>query len=226
MKYTWLLFDADNTLYDFNKASHLAFAKVTQEKGIVFSEDLYQIYQKENHKVWKAFEDGQIDAIELRPKRFELFFAAAKIEGDPHHWNKRYLEELINHPILLDGAEALLQQLHGKYKMAIITNGLKEVQRPRFRANEIDQYFETIVVSDEIGVAKPKQAFFDYTFQQIGQPDKSTALVIGDSINSDMKGGINYGLSTCWYNPLEAKSQTAISPKYQIKKLDELHKII
>lgn len=226
MKYPWLLFDADNTLFNFTLSSKMAFAKIVESQGIPFSNTLYKLYKKENAKVWHEFEEGKIDALELRPKRFRLFLEAAQIEGDASHWNKRYLEELINYALLLDGAEALLQRLHGKYKMAIITNGLQEVQRPRFDKVDLGKYFETIVVSDEIGVAKPHAAFFEYTFKQIGQPSKEDVLVIGDSINSDIRGGNNFGLATCWYNPNGIINKNPVKPRYEIHQLDQLLEIV
>ena len=110
--------------------------------------------------------------------------------------------------------------------MLIVTNGIADVQRPRFDNSEIKRYFEDIIISDEIGTAKPATDFFDIAFKAMGEPDKKDVMIIGDSLTSDMAGGIKYGIYTCWYNPNNTQSTTNINITYEISELNELLKIV
>lgn len=221
-KYDWLLFDVDNTLLDFDSTAKIAFYKTIESFKIPSRSHHYSIYKKVNHLVWTAYENKEISSEVLRPKRFELFLKELNLIGNPLEMSQTYLSFLVEHSTLWKGAKDLLNQLSPDYQMAVITNGLKEVQRPRLALTQIDHYFKTIVVSDEIGVAKPQSGFFDYTFEQIQQPPKNRVLVIGDSLNSDMKGGQNYGVDTCWFNPLGKGNLTEVVPTYEIRTLRDL----
>lgn len=222
MRYEWLLFDLDNTLLDFDQAALAAFQQTLATFDIRSQPHYYTLYKKINNKVWRDYENKAISSLALRPKRFELFLRETSQIADPRAMSTTYLKLLVKHSTLLDDAKELLDFLQPNYKMAIITNGLKEVQRPRLALTKIDHYFAAIIVSDEIGVAKPQTAYFDYTFQQIQYPDKSKVLVIGDSLNSDIKGGHNYDLATCWLNAKGQKNTLDLQPTYEIQKLTEL----
>ncbi len=222
MKYDWILFDADNTLMDFTKASEKAFAQALQNLNIPKKPDYFSRYKKVNHEVWTAFEKGEIDASTLRSKRFELFLIDIQIERDPRLFNTFYLNNLVEHTTLYEGALGMLEYLKGKTKLGLITNGLKEVQRPRLHHTGIYHLFDSIVVSDEIGVAKPDPAYFDYAFREMNHPPKEKVLVVGDNLHSDIKGGINYGLDTCWFNPDKQENTTAIFPTFMAQSFAEV----
>ncbi len=226
MPYHWILFDADNTLLDFTGASRKAFAQAINELHIPHHPDLFARYKRVNHIVWTELEKGQIDAVTLRKKRFELFLQDIKIDRDPVLFNKLYLDNLVQHSELLHGARPLLDHLHGKTKLALITNGLKEVQRPRLKHTGIDQYFDVIVVSDEIGKSKPHPDYFDHVFQEMRFPDKKKVLVIGDNLHSDIKGGMDYGIDTCWFNPDGQVNATDIQPTFQAKNFEEIQAVV
>lgn len=227
MKYEWILFDLDNTLIDFTHAARKAFSASFADFGLIEQQGHHDIYDEANSRVWKDFENGKIDAIRLRRKRFDDFFLMANIRGiDSWEFNKVYLEYLVEYSTMLDGAVALLEELKGKVKLAIITNGLKEAQRPRIRKLGIEKYFEEIVVSDEIGVSKPHQAYFDIAMETCGNPPKKKVLVVGDSINSDMRGAIDYGLDSCWCNLFGQKNRSSIQPLFEINVLKELSLIL
>ncbi len=227
MKYDWILFDLDNTLVDFKEASLKSFRSLLESYGISHADELYPIYQQINFEVWKSFEQGHLSAVELRSKRFRDFFLKTDIRHiDPSEANASYLNYLISYTTLLEGASELLNLLHKRVRMGIITNGLKEVQRPRLKALNIIHYFDSITVSDEIGVAKPQAAFFDHTFGISPFISKEQTLVVGDSLRSDIQGGLNYGLSTCWYNLSKEKNETQFTPKYEIHHLSALKEII
>ena len=225
-KYDWLLFDADNTILDFDSAAARSFADTTRDNNLSQEPEHFAIYKKVNSQIWREFEEGKISAKELRVKRFQLFLEETGQDGNPEQLNTFFLKRLIKHSELFKGARQLLHFLQARYNLAIITNGLKEVQRPRFEKVEITKYFRAIVVSDEIGISKPHQGFFDFTFQEIGNPAKEKVLVIGDSLSSDIRGGINYDLDTCWLNTKELEHIGDPSPTYIISALSGLRDIL
>lgn len=220
--YKWLLFDADNTLLDFTSASKKAFTKALKIMDIPNEDSLFSMYKKANRVVWTAFEKGEMDTITLRYKRFELFLDAIQLKRDPKLFSTTYLDNLVEHSELLDGAQKLLDRIHGQFKIGLITNGLKEVQRPRLAHTNTTKYFDIVVVSDEIGVAKPNSGFFDIAFQEMGFPAKKDVLVIGDNIHSDILGGIEYQVDTCWFNPSKQPNATSIKPTFEIHQLSQL----
>ena len=226
MAYQWILFDADNTLYDFDRSEKHALEMAFQDFNIPYSEEFVRIYHNVNKQCWKAFEEGRMDQNTLRSRRFELFLEKINVNGDAGELGANYLQHLANTDFMLDGARPLLDRLHGKYKMAIVTNGLQDVQRPRVRKTNTEHYFEAIIVSEEIGASKPGRAFFEYTFEQIGQPTKKEALMVGDSLNSDIRGGNDFGIDTCWFNPGRQRNESGIVPKFEIDDLNLLDSIL
>lgn len=226
MTYQWILFDLDNTLMDFDQSEKKALQLAIEELDVPYLERYLHIYHKINKKTWRAYEDGDITKAELRSARFIHFFKAINLKEDPLAFGNRYLYYLSQTPFMMEGAMELLDAIQARYKMAIITNGFKEVQRPRLKKMALEDYFETIVVSDEIGVSKPDAAFFEYTFEQIEHPPKKEVLVVGDNINSDIKGGHRFGLDTCWMNPARNRNNAGIKPTYTIQHLEELKKML
>jgi len=226
MKFEYLFFDADNTLWDFNLSEKFALFKVIAENGVEYEPEHLESYHKVNKACWQALEKGEMSAIDLRSKRFELFCNEHGWSFDPVVMGKNYLDYLASTDFMVPGALALLQRLDSQRKLVLVTNGLKEVQRRRINNTGIEKYFGAIVISDEIGVAKPHTGFFDYAFEQVGSPGKERVLMIGDSLSSDIKGGNNYGLTTCWYNPHGQPASLEIMPSIEIKKLEELVGIV
>jgi len=220
LKYTWLLFDADDTLFDFPKAEANALKWTLEQAGLPFRPEFFGLYSRFNQQVWQEFERGEVTSRELRVKRFRLFFDETRLEGDPQAVSPLYLRNLALGTDLLDGAEAVICALQERYHLALVTNGLKEVQRPRLAGSALRDCFEKVFISEEVGAAKPSRDYFDAVFHGIGQPAKASVLLIGDSLTSDMRGGVEYGLDTCWYNP-KAKS-TELPITYQISQLQEL----
>ncbi len=227
MTYVWLLFDADGTLFDFELAEVKALESSFAHFHLPYDLTTAEIYHKINRQVWMEFEQGRITAEALRLARFERLFAVLQLPGDHHPFTPSsfsdvYLKGLSATSDLLEEAEAVVRVLKKRYRLAIITNGLKDVQRPRLANSALARDFEVIAISEEMGVAKPHPRFFELTFEQLGQPHKDQVLVIGDSLASDILGGINFGLDTCWYNPRDLPGDARISPKFQIHQLNEL----
>ncbi len=227
MKFTWLLFDADNTLLDFTKASKDAFELVCKDFLIDYTPSTFQTYQTLNHGVWKEFEKQQITAVELRTKRMSLFLNAIdKKNIDPDIFSDRYMERVVSASEMYEGVKELLGDLKKDYRLSIVTNGLKEAQRPRLKKLELMSYFESVVVSDEIGVAKPAIEFFEYAYQSIpNPPPKTQMLMIGDSLNSDIKGGNNFGITTCWLSHGK-ELNGEVKPDYIIRDVFELPSLL
>ena len=221
-KYDYLLFDADNTLFDFHASEAWALEQAIIGLGIHFIPEHIEIYREINHVCWRQYENGKLKKEDLRERRFELFFKKMNLSPDINRVATDYLHNLSQSAIMIPGAEALLKKVSENHTLVLVTNGLKEVQRPRLRQSTIEQYFEVIVVSDEIGYAKPAAAFFDYTFNKIAYPDKSKVLMIGDNINADIKGGLSYGLDSCWYNPTQKEAEKGIQPTYIISEISQL----
>lgn len=222
MKYKWLLFDADNTLFDYDAAEHGALGSTFEELGRPLTPDHRNTYREVNAQNWRAYERGEITQLVLRTRRFAQFLAALKLKDDPTHVSNRYLFHLGNRTDLVEGAVDLVQALDSQVGMMIITNGLKEVQRSRFGKSEIGSFFRDIVISEEVGFAKPDGRIFDVCFELMGSPDKSEVLIIGDSLTSDIQGGLNYGIDTCWFNPGKIANGLGPEANYEIGRLEEL----
>jgi 2-haloacid dehalogenase len=201
MKYEFLLFDADGTLLDFKKSEAEALIEAMEKNGIQPSEERVALYSEINDSLWKRLERGEIEKKVLLYHRFELLFEALGITGDAKKMAKDYMNGLSTKGYVLEGAEQMCRSLYGKAKMYIVTNGVEFIQRGRYAVCGIDKYFDDVFISDVIGVEKPSVGYFEYVAAHIDGFDPQKALIIGDSLTSDMRGGLNYGIDTCWYNP-------------------------
>ena len=222
MKYTWLFFDADGTLFDFDSAQESAIETTFSTLDILFDEAFHKIYYKINKEIWDRFEKKEIEQKDIPVQRFEIFFEAINVLSDAKKASGLYLEYLSHGHQLLEGAGQLIKVLHENYKLLLITNGLTAVQRPRFSKSPITKYFEEVIISEEVGAAKPHKEIFDITFNKIGNPDKDKVLMIGDNPGPDILGGQNYGIDTCWYNPKNNKPVPGINATYEIHELAQL----
>lgn len=230
MRYRWLLFDADGTLFDFDTAEAKALRETFEQLDMIFSPDYAQTYHRVNAQVWAEFEKGQITQQALRTERFDRLFRACGVQ--PPVWDgletfsRRYLENLARHGDLIDGAEEVIRRLAQTHQLAMITNGIASVQRSRFYNSPLAKYFSALIISEEVGAAKPEGKYFDATFERIGFPPKEEVLVIGDSLSSDMQGGLDYSLDTCWYNPKLLPLPPELYVRYQIQQLQDLFAIV
>ena len=229
MPYTHLLFDLDNTLLNFSRSARAGFTDTMTHFGLADTAEYWDIYQRHNHHCWSEREQGRMSLDTLRRTRFRLF---AEEIGHPQldglDMNRVFLEGMAARPFLMDGAQELLDRLRAEqYTLAVVTNGLQEVQRPRIERAGLTDYFETIIVSDEIGVAKPDPAFFEHTFEQLGHPERANCLVIGDNLHSDILGAVRYQIDSCWYNYRRAARPVLdFSPTYEVQVLAELPEVL
>lgn len=227
MKYKVLLFDADDTLFDFKKTEEFALESALKKIGIDYNKEYHLTeYKVINSGIWKELEEGKILLKELKTERFRRYFNKIGIQFNHEAFADIYMSSLGDGSFLFDKAETIVEELSRNTRMAIITNGLSKVQDKRIRGSVISHYFETIVVSEEVEIIKPNPEIFQLTMDIIKHQDKSSVLMIGDSLISDIQGGINYGIDTCWYNPHSKDNTKGITPTYEIKSLDELKDII
>lgn len=207
-KYDWLLFDLDNTLLDFSNTSKLAFNDLMVHFEIHDAEQAYKIYSPINARHWSYFEKQRINADELRYGRFKQFLETMDTKHHHVEMADKYLELLVKHSHWIAGAENMLQELSKSHKLGIITNGLKDAQHARLEKHNMKQYFEHVFISEEMGISKPHNAFFEIVHDKILLPEKAKVLVIGDNPKSDIKGGKNFNYHTCWYNYKQDKKQS------------------
>ncbi len=227
MKYKVILFDADGTLFDFDRAEKFALSESFRHFGASYNEPLHlKIYNDINTQVWSELEEHKISADELKTERFRRYFNEVDLTLDAQAFSDFYLNALSQGSFLLNGAEDLVVQLAKHYKLVLLTNGLTSVQHPRFRVSPVYKYFSAIVVSEDIGVAKPQPGIFEYALKQIDHTEKISTLIVGDNLKSDIQGGINFGIDTCWFNPDSKENKTGIKPTYAIDRLDKLNAIL
>ena len=227
MKYDWILFDADNTIYDFQASSEIAFHLSFEDYDIATGDEEYELFRNINFETWKAFEDNEIDHEQIKQIRFKKLFDQLNVKNiDPLKFNGLYFKKIVENPKYMEGAEQLLNNIIGNVQLGLITNGMKEVQRPRLIHSRKLDVFDLVVISGEIGLSKPNKDFFQYAFDRMDGADKEKVLVVGDSLVADVQGAQAYGLEAVWYNPFKVDDKNGIQPDYEINSLEELHDII
>jgi 2-haloacid dehalogenase len=222
MKYRWLLFDADGTLFDYDRAEAMALAATFEQFGYPFNEELLSEYRHINGGLWQDFEKGAISQKKLKTERFKQLCQFLGLELDPSSLSQLYLKNLGQGTFLIDGATETVKKLTNHFKLAIITNGLKDVQNPRIADSSLQKYFPVIIISEEVGAAKPDKKIFDIAFQMMGDPIKEEVLLIGDSLTSDIAGAMNYGIDSCWFNPDRQRRPSGLIIQHEINKLSDL----
>lgn len=222
MKYEILLFDADHTLFDFVKSEYLALKAALKELGCPNDDEIIERYSVINVKYWKMLERGEIDKISLKLARFVEFGKEYGFEEKAQALSDLYMENLARESHLFDGALEMIERLSHKYRLFIITNGVKSTQDGRFSVSPITKYFEDIFISELIGAEKPSVEFFNAVEKGIKGYKKEKALVIGDSLSSDIKGAINSGIDSCWFNPNGKEAPSGWSITYNVKGFDEI----
>ncbi len=226
--YKYLLFDADNTLFDFNKAEKAAFLSLGEGLPQIFSEETYDLYHRINDDMWKSLERGEITKSRLKTRRFELLFEALGYPCDEslaESTAKAYESALGNGRFMIDGAAPILEYLSAKYEIYIITNGLVNVQTKRFSGSELEKYIKKLFISEEIGFEKPDARFFETVLERVGDSDRDSYLVVGDSLSSDIKGAVNFGIDAVHFDPA-GKGSGEYAVMTSVRHLSELRKFL
>jgi 2-haloacid dehalogenase len=224
--YTWLLFDADGTLFDYDRAEGQALQKTLAQFGLPYQANTLAAYQKINSDLWKQMELGRTTPAELQVTRFAQLFDCLGLACSAEAFNQSYLVYLADSSELIAGADKTVHALRSGHSIAILTNGLRLVQRKRLAASSIHDCIDAIVISDEVGAAKPYPAYYDAAFRMMGNPPKDRTLMIGDSLTSDILGGVRYGIDTCWFNPRGLPRPADLPITYEIRQLVELVEIV
>ena len=225
-RYEWVLLDADGTLFDYDRAEAAALASSLSAFEVESSAEVTAAYRDINRRIWQAFERGEITQAALRTRRFAELFVLLGVKADPHAFSCTYLEHLACNAMLVEGAETVVRSLRAEVRLVLLTNGLADVQRPRLARSAIRGLFDAVVISEEVGAAKPHPQIFEVCFERMGRPDRRNVLMVGDSLSSDIRGGIEYGLDTCWFNPARVLNSGDVVPRFQISSLVELLPIV
>lgn len=226
--YTCVLLDIDNTLLDFDAAERQALTDMLAEYELPHDEHACAVYHQVNRELWDALAKGQMNKQKLFQVRFGRFMQAMQLpdNGKGKAMNDRYEELLSTHTDLLPGALTALEELSEVATLAIVSNGAVAVQEPRIAASGIDRYMDGIYISEKIGAAKPSAKLFEHALRDLGITNRSRVLMVGDDLLADIKGGINAGVDTCWYNPQNVENKTDIAPKFTVGSYEELYRIV
>lgn len=223
--YKLLLFDADDTLFDFQKSQHATFHRLLQDHGINESLfEMYTDYQAISQDLWSKLERNEISKDHLKSHRFKLLFEKYNLKFCPQNLGEKYLDLLSDYVYLLPDAKDILEILSKKYVIGLVTNGVEKVQKERFARSGLSDYVSFMVVSEECGYHKPDRRIFDYALKIKSMLSHET-LMIGDKIEADVLGATNAGIDSCWYNPGKLKNHTS-TPTFEIQSLRELTSLI
>lgn len=220
-----LLFDLDDTLLDFRASETYALEKIFQNVHIPYNKENIALYHRVNLSLWQAYEEGKIPREGITNARFPQFFEKMGNKEDGLLAEESFRNYLIEANKLVPEAKEILGDLSGNYALYVVTNGVAVTQKNRLKKSGLDVFFNEVFISEELGVQKPDPQFFNEVFATIPQ-EKEEALIIGDSLSSDIKGGFLSQIESVWYNPKEIKNTTDISPTFEIKCLKELPKIL
>ncbi len=217
-----IFFDVDDTLLDFKKAELVALSSTLQEQGFRPTEEILERYHIINRTQWELLERGELTREQVLRRRFTLLFDEYALPCDVEKVKARYEHYLGVGHYFIEGAPELLQTLHGTYDLYLVTNGTASIQRRRLDSAGILPYFKGVFISHEIGFNKPDPRFFDYCFSHIMGFEKEKAVIIGDSLSSDIRGGNLVGIRTCWFNPSHSPCTTTAVPDFEIDALSPL----
>lgn len=225
-----ILWDVDDTLLDFKKSEYHAITCCFEKYGIKSDPDMLDRYHVINQGYWKRLELGEVDKETVLNGRFVTLFNEYNIQDiDLKKFREDYQSALGEVYFYLDDSLTYCKSLQGKYRQYIVTNGVESTQLRKLNLAGFDKITDGIFISERVGVSKPNPKFFKACFEQIGEFDASRTIIVGDSLSSDMLGGNNAGISTCWYNPnrkplekVGAKKEIVVKIDFEISKLQEL----
>jgi len=226
-KYDIFLFDADGTLYDFDKEEANALMRMFDYCGFRYTEEILRKYIEINLSMWDSLEKGDISKEELQTLRFTRLFNTIGVDYDAKDFNEKYLYELGKGAFLIDGALEICKQIAlCDKKIYIVSNGILATQKSRIKHSILKDYIADFFVSEHTGFQKPHISYFDYVFSHIPQVGKDRILIIGDSLSADIQGGHNAGVDSCWFNPAYLENHTGIMPTYEVHQLSEIQRFI
>ena len=225
-RYDVILFDADNTLFDFDRAEEEALRATLARYGLPVTARSVAAYLAINRELWARFDRGEVSREWLVVERFARLLRTLGRPGDPAAMNRAYLTRLGEGAFLLPGAEALCRALAPRCTLAIVTNGVALAQRARFEASPLRDVVPWLFISEEVGASKPDPAFFAPVLRALGEPDRARVLMVGDNLLTDIRGGINAGLDTAWFNPHPLPGGPDVRPTWEVDGFPALEALI
>lgn len=219
----FVLLDLDDTILDFHKAERRALKKALLDMGLTPEEAVLSRYSEINAAQWRLLEQGKLNREQVKLRRYQLLFEEFGVQGvEPVKMARTYERYLGEGHFFLDGAEQLLKALHADYRLFLVSNGTYSIQQPRIQSANIARFFEKIFISETVGFNKPDKAFFDAVFAEIPQFQKEKAVIIGDSLSSDIQGGKNAGITTVWLQHEGVKNNGAVQPDHTVTDLSQI----
>ena len=222
MRYDYLLFDADNTLFDFDRAEERALQATLEFFGYPLDSDTRELYRTINRVLWRRLDLGEISRETLVVERFALFDRAMGGGRDAAALNRFYLDRLSEGAELLPGAEALCRSLAPRATLALVTNGVARAQRGRLARSALNGLFPYVFISEEVGWQKPQREFFSHVCSAMAIRDRRRAVVIGDNLVSDVQGGLQSDLDAVWFNPNGLPNPTQVRPTWEARSFSAL----
>ena len=224
--FEYLFLDLDDTILDFQKAEHIALSKTLQSFGLEPEEHVLKRYNLINKAHWEALERKELTREQVLVGRFRMLFEEMGIAAEPVSIARAYEDNLAIGHYFLPRAEDAVERLSKKYKLYLASNGTAKVQAGRLKSANISRFFEEVFVSQELGANKPSLEYFEKCFARIPGFDKSKAIIVGDSLTSDILGGQNAGIATCWVNPNHKAGREDIRVDYEIEALSQLEELL
>jgi 2-haloacid dehalogenase len=220
--HTHLLLDLDGTVLDFLASQHHALRTVATDLGVAWDDAHAETYSRINAVLWEAYERGEIEATALRSTRWRRFLEELEVDADPERADTDYLTAFAAGAHLVDGALEVVATLAERMTVVAVTNGFGDVQHERLERSGLRRHLAGVVVSDEVGAAKPQPEIFDAAFAVAGDPPRDRVAIVGDSLTSDIAGGRAYGITTVWVNPSGAGHAPHPAPDAVVAHVAEL----
>ena len=222
----FLFIDLDDTILDFHKAERVALEKTLRSFGLEPTDGVLSRYSQINKAHWEQLERKEITREQVLVGRFAQLMEEFSISVDPVQCARAYEHNLSIGHYFLAGAYEAVEALSKKYKLYLASNGTSRVQAGRLESANISQFFQEIFISQDVGVNKPDVEYFNRCFARIPGFDPKKAMIAGDSLTSDILGGIGAGISTCWVNPTGKPGREDIKPDYEIPALSQLEALL
>lgn len=222
----FILMDLDDTILDFKKQEEVAIRKTLADAGVNPTEEICARYSQINEAHWKRLEKGELTRDQVLRGRFEVLFWELGVQADAEKAAAAYMENLSMGHYFLPGAKESVAKLSKKYKLYLASNGTASVQQRRLASAGILPYFQNVFISQDIGANKPAKAYFDYCFTHIPGFDRKKTMIVGDSLSSDIQGGIAAGITTCWVNLHNKPANPDIRPDYTIESITQLEALL
>lgn len=223
MKYKYILLDFDGTLLDSRQLERMALTRTFEDFNLQVNDDIIESYHNINLRYWQMYEAGEISAARLKGDRFRELFDVYGIYGlESEGFNRVFIDYSSSRAPMYHGALKVLEKLYGISRLSLVTNGFTRTQKRKIAAADIESFFENIFIAEEIGSKKPEREYFDYVHKALGCPKVSEILIVGDSLMADIRGGNDYSIDTCWFNPEHLLNDTNVTPSVVIDRLEDI----